>query len=53
MMQSAIGGRPSLIKMIMPMRYFSMDIRRPRKAESNYMLNGNFPFDQNGVWALP
>ena len=43
-------------------RPFSTDIQqdlamysagRPRKGEVKFMLNGHFPFDVNGVWALP
>lgn len=43
-------------------RRFAVDIQqdlamysagRPRKGEVKFMLNGHFPFDVNGVWALP
>jgi hypothetical protein len=29
------------------------NLNRPRKGESNYLFNGAFPFDKNGVLALP
>jgi hypothetical protein len=57
MMQKAVSPllRSMLTKTIrMPLRHFaSGPIIRPRKGGSQFMLDGNFPFDVNGVWALP
>jgi len=33
--------------------FASQEIERPKKLNSQYMMDGNLPFDSNGVIALP
>jgi hypothetical protein len=29
------------------------DIKRPKKSDERFLLNGNFPIDSSGVFPLP
>jgi hypothetical protein len=64
--RQAVNGRKMVCQMpklptitnIRPFADMSRDLAaysegRPRKDDTKFMIDGSFPFDMNGVWALP